>query len=278
MIIDAHQHFWKYDPVRDAWMDESMQAIRKDFLPSDLKPIFDQHNIDGCVAVQADQSEEETRFLLNLAEQHPFVKAVVGWVDLQADNMEERLEHFSGYKNLVGFRHILQAEDPEKMLEPNFLRGIGALLNFGFTFDILIYPRHLDAAIELVRQFTEQKFVVDHMAKPNIKKGDFDSWAPKFEDLAGMDNVWCKISGLITEADWNSWSPDELRPYLDFTFEKFGTKRLLYGSDWPVCLLAGSYKQVYELIEDYLAAFSDDEKRDVMGENALEFYGIDAAV
>jgi L-fuconolactonase len=278
MIIDAHQHFWEYDPVRYAWIDDSMQAIRKDFMPEDLKPIFDEQNIDGCVAVQADQSEEETLFLLNLAEQHLFVKAVVGWVDLRATNIEERLDHFSGYKNLAGFRHIQQAEEPDKMLEPNFLRGIGALQNHGFTYDILIYPRHLDAALELVRQFPEQKFVVDHMAKPNIKEGEFDSWAQKFGDLAGMDNVWCKVSGLITEADRDTWSPEELRPYLDFTFEKFGTKRLLYGSDWPVCLLAGSYKQVYELIEDYLAAFSDDEKRDVLGKNALGFYGIDTAV
>lgn len=278
MIIDAHQHFWKYDPVRYAWIDENMQAIRKDFLPADLKPIFDKRNIDGCVAVQADQSEQETRFLLNLAKEHPFIKAVVGWVDLRANNIDQRLDHFSGFNNLAGFRHILQAEDPESMLEPNFLRGIKALQKHGFTYDILIYPRHLDAAIDLVRQFPEQKFVVDHMAKPNIKEGEFDSWAKKFGELAVVDNVWCKVSGLLTEADPDSWKPDDLRPYLDFTFEKFGAKRLFYGSDWPVCLLAGSYTQVFELIEDYLAAFSDDEKRDVMGKNSLGFYGIDTVV
>lgn len=275
MIIDSHQHFWIFDPVRDAWIDESMQKIRRDFLPSDLKPIYDQLGIDGCISVQADQSEDETHFLLEQADENPFIKGVVGWVDLRAGNIDERLEYFAGYEKLAGFRHILQAEEPERMLEKDFLRGINALKNYGFTYDILIYPHHLDAAFELVKRFPGQKFIVDHMAKPEIKKKEFKSWSEKFVKLSQFENVWCKVSGLITEADHENWTPGDLKPYLDFAFEAFGSKRLVYGSDWPVCLLAGSYKEVYSTVTEYLSDFTDDEKRDVLGRNAIGFYDID---
>lgn len=275
MIIDAHQHFWKFDPVKDTWIDESMKPIRKDFMPPDLQPILDDLRIDGCVSVQVDQTEDETRFLLELADEYPFIKAVVGWVDLRADNIEERIDYFSGFGKLAGFRHILQAEEPERMLEPPFLRGIEALQDYDFTYDILVYPRHLTAVTELVRKFPDQKFVVDHLAKPNIKEGAFGPWAQRIRELGKAENVYCKVSGLVTEADWKNWSPNELNPYLDFAFEIFGAERLLYGSDWPVCLLAGSYKQVYSLMSDYLASFSSDEKQDVFGKNTLRFYGID---
>jgi len=275
MIIDSHQHFWKYEPARHAWIDDKMKAIQKDFMPRNLRPVLDELRIDGCVSVQVDQREEETRFLLELAEEYPFIKAVVGWVDLRADNIEERLEYFSGFDNLAGFRHILQAEEPERMLETDFFRGINALHKYGFTYDILIFPRHLAAATELVRKFPDQKFVVDHLAKPNIRDGAFEQWSHKFRELGKADNVWCKASGLVTEADWGNWNPDGMMPYLDFAFEIFGTKRLLFGSDWPVCLLAGSYEQVYSLLADYMANFSDDERRDVLGSNALRFYEID---
>ena len=275
MVIDAHQHFWRFDPVRNAWIDDTMRKIRKDFLPADLKIIYDTIGINGCVSVEANQSERETRFLLSLAEDNSFIKAVVGWIDLRAGNIEERLEHFSDIDRLAGFRHILQAEEPERMLDPAFIRGIKALGMYDFTYDILIYPRHLDATLKLVTQFPNQRFVVDHLAKPDIKNKLFEPWAGKMRELAKAQNVWCKVSGLITEADWNSWKPEDLRPYLDLAFEVFGTNRLLFGSDWPVCLLAGSYERVYSIVIDYLRDFSDDEKRNVMGPNACTFYGID---
>jgi L-fuconolactonase len=274
MRIDAHQHFWLYDPVRDAWIDETMQTIRKDFMPEDLEPLLREQNMDGCVTVQVDQSENETLFMLDLAVKYPFIKSVVGWVDLRADDIADRLGHFSEYEKLAGFRHILQAEEPERMLEPEFLRGINALKEFDFTYDILIYPEHLDAALELAGRFPDQKFVIDHMAKPEIRNGKFESWAKKMKEFAGFENVWCKVSGLITEADWENWTPEQLKPYLDHVFESFGTKRLMFGSDWPVCLLAGSYVQVHLIIREYLEGFSDLEKEDVYGNNAISFYNI----
>jgi L-fuconolactonase len=278
MIIDSHQHFWKYDPVQHAWIEDSMQAIRKDFLPEDLKPLMGQTGVDGCVAVQADQTEEETRFLLGLAEKYPFIKAVVGWIDLWDQNLEQHLEPFSGNSKLVGFRHILQAEKPERMLEPAFHRGIEILQKKGYTYDILIYPKHLDAAIDLACKFPAQKFVVDHLAKPDIKGQVFEPWAGRMTELAKSENVCCKVSGMITEGDWNHWKPADLKPYLDFIFEAFGTRRLLFGSDWPVCLLAGSYKEVYSVVEEYITELSADEKDDVLGNNAVKFYGIDSSV
>ena len=275
MVIDAHQHFWKFDPVRHDWIDETMQAIRRDFLPADLKPLLDNHEIDGCVTVQVDQTEDETLYMLKLADNFSFIKSVVGWIDLRSENISERLGFFSEFEKLTGFRHILQAEEPGRMLEPDFLRGIDALKSFNFTYDILIYPEHLDAAIELVRKFPEQKFVIDHMAKPKIRNRSFEPWASKMAEIAEFDHVWCKVSGLITEADWNDWTPGQLIPYLDHVFGIFGTKRLMYGSDWPVCLLAGKYKQVYSAISDYLDGFTYTEKQDVLGNNAIRFYGID---
>jgi L-fuconolactonase len=273
MVIDSHQHFWKYDPETHAWIDDNMQVIRRDFLPPDLHPHLDEYSIDGCVAVQADQSEVETRFLLELAENYPFIKAVVGWIDLWSDNLEDRLDHFSGYQKLSGFRHILQAEEPERMLEPVFYRGMDALQKYGYAYDILIYPKHLDAALKLVQTFPDQKFVIDHLAKPHIKDQIYEPWKSKMQEISEFGNVWCKISGMVTEAHWNNWKPDDLHPYMDFIFGIFGTKRLLFGSDWPVCLLAASYGDVWSVVKNYLEGFSEDEQGDVLGRNAAEFYG-----
>ncbi len=274
MIIDSHQHFWKYDPAVHAWIDDRMSTIRRDFLPSDLKPLLDKNRIDGCIAVQADQSEDETNFLLELAKSYPFIKAVVGWIDLWDENLDERLSKYADNRKLAGFRHILQAEEPEKMLEPAFLHGIGTLGKHNYTYDILIYPRHLDAAIKLVQSFPDQKFVVDHIAKPHIKDRIYEPWKSKMKEIAGYSNVWCKISGMVTEADWENWKQEDLKPYLDFIFGIFGTKRLLFGSDWPVCLVAASYHETYAVIDGYLSDFSENEKRDVLGRNATDFYGL----
>ncbi len=274
MRIDAHQHFWKFNPVRDAWIDDSMQIIRKDFLPKDLKPILSKNNIDGCVAVQADQSEAETEFLLGCAEQNPFIKGVIGWVDLGDKHVEERLVYYSKHKTFKGVRHIVQAEANDFMLGADFQKGIAKLQQFNLTYDILIFPQQLEAAITLVNKFPNQKFVIDHLAKPYIKIGKIDAWKTKIAALSEAQNVYCKVSGMVTEANLKHWKTSDFRPYMDVVFNAFGTDRLLYGSDWPVCLLAAKYEEQLSIIEDYILKLSKEEKTKIMGENAVKFYNL----
>lgn len=275
MRVDSHQHFWRYHPVRDAWITDEMALLKRDFLPADLLPELRANGIDACVAVQADQSEEETRFLLDLAENHHEVAGVVGWVDLLEDTVEERLAHFSQSRKLRGFRHIVQAEaDDRFLMRKEFLRGIGMLSRFGFTYDILIYARHLHVANEFVQQFPEQKFVVDHIAKPQIKARELDGWSRGIRAIARHPNVWCKVSGLVTEADWKRWRASDFRPYLDVVFDAFGVDRLMFGSDWPVCLLGGNYARVKAIVDDYTQSFSAADKDKLFGGNAVRFYGL----
>ncbi|TAK46391.1 MAG: amidohydrolase [Saprospiraceae bacterium] len=273
MTLDAHQHFWLYDPVRDAWIDDSMKALQRDFLPARLKPELDACGVDGCIAVQAGQSEAETLFLLELAGQYDFIKAVVGWVDLRAENLNERLGYFSRFKKLAGFRHIVQSEqDVNFLLRKNFCRGIAALTHFGFTYDILVYPHQLGTVLEFVRRFPNQKFVIDHLAKPYIKDGYFDGWAALMCAIAKQENVFCKISGMVTEANWQGWKYEDFLPYLDLVTEAFGPGRLMFGSDWPVCLVAGSYGEVMAMVRRYFQPFSEGEKNSIFGKTAEEFY------
>ena len=274
MRIDSHQHFWKFNPARDQWITDEMAVLKRDFLPEDLLPELRANQINGCIAVQADQSETETAFLLELARQNQMIRGVVGWVDLRADNVAERLELLSGERKLRGFRHIVQAEGDDFMLQPSFLRGIGCLADFGFTYDILIYPRQLPAAMELVARFGKQSFVIDHIGKPEIKSKRSMLWTQQMGEIAAHPNVYCKISGLVTEADWRSWQADDFKPYLDGVFEAFGSDRIMFGSDWPVCLLAGSYSEVVQLIADYTQSFSRADKEKIFGLNAARFYGI----
>ena len=272
MRIDSHQHFWKYDPIRDGWINDTMEAIRRDFLPLELKPILKENKIDGCIAIQADQSEEETIFLLNLAEDNPFIKGVVGWVDLCANNVENRLEYFSKFKKFCGVRHILQSEPIDFMFSNEFQFGISKLRPLGLTYDILILPRQITAAIELVKNFPDQPFVLDHMAKPNIKYGNITSWKRDIETLGSFQNVHCKISGLVTEASWNNWTQKDFSPYLDVVFNAFGLDRVMFGSDWPVCLLSAEYLDVIQTIEDYFEILSSEDRDRIMGLNAMKFY------
>lgn len=270
--LDSHQHFWKFDPIRDNWITEEMEVIRHDFLPPDLKPLLDANGIQGCIAVQADQSETETDFLLGLAEEHHFIKGVVGWVDLCSPSIHSRLEYYSQFPKLKGFRHILQAEPVEFMLKPEFLRGIMALNNFGFTYDILIYPKHLSLTLDLIRGLSEQAFIIDHIAKPDIKSGLFSNWEAGLKQIASFENIFCKLSGMITEADLNNWKKDEIFPYMDKVLDFFGAERLMFGSDWPVCKLAGEYEVVCGLVEEYLSKLSIREQELVWGKNAEQFY------
>ena len=272
MKIDAHQHFWKFDPQRDAWITEDMSVLRHDFLPEDLQPLLQQHQFDGCVAVQADTSEKETEFLLNLAGKHAFIKGVVGWLDLCSDMIFARLDHFSKHESLKGLRHIVQGEPDGFMLRQDFQRGISALEKYNLTYDILIFPHQMEEALTLVETFPKQKFIVDHCAKPYIKDGKIKAWQEHIKQLSSFDNVACKVSGLTTEADWESWNKTTIKPYLDVVFNAFGSERTMFGSDWPVSLLAGDYAATVGLIEDYISDFSEAEQQQIMGLNAKNWY------
>ncbi len=275
MKIDSHQHFWNYDPARDTWITEEMSILKRDFLPEDLDHEYQANGIDASIAVQADQSENETLFLLDLANRNSKIAGVVGWVDLCSSKAAERLAFFSQFEKLRGFRHIAQAEPDERFLvRDDFVRGIAGLREFGFTYDILIYPKQLPAALELVAKLPEQRFIIDHLAKPEIKTRGAASWATHMRNIAQNPNVYCKLSGLVTEADWHHWKSEDFKPYLDVVFDAFGPQRLMFGSDWPVCLLAGSYRRVKQVIEDYLNGHSEDEKEKIFGDNAVGFYGL----
>jgi L-fuconolactonase len=272
--IDSHQHFWKFDPVRDSWINDEMKVIQRDFMPADLDPVLKRNKIDGCVAVQADQSEHETTFLVALASSNDFIRGVVGWIDLRSANLNERLQYFSSFKKLKGFRHIAQGEPVGFLRGQEFSKGIGALTKFNFTYDILIYPHQIQDAIWLVNQHPDQKFVVDHLAKPVIREKEFNNWSARMKELALLTNVSCKLSGMVTEAVWNRWTNDDFKPYLDFIIQHFGTARVMYGSDWPVCLLSASYEKQLTIIEEYLQPFTTSEKHQIMGENAIRFYNL----
>ena len=274
MRIDTHNHFWKYDPIRDSWIDDSMTAIRRDFLPQDFFPILQKNRVDACIAVQADQSEQETTFLLELAEKNSFIKGVVGWVDLFADNVEERLAFFTSHPKLKGIRHIVQAEPNDFVLRKGFQNGIAHLNKFDLIYDILIYPSQIANSTKLVEKFPDQIFVLDHIAKPDIRNKQITQWKEDIIALANYENVFCKVSGVVTEASWNDWQHEDFEPYLDVILNAFGIERIMFGSDWPVCLLAAKYDEVIGIVERYLEQLSKDEKNKIMGLNALQVYGI----
>ncbi len=275
MPLDSHNHLWKYNPVRDAWITPEMKRIRTDFMPYDLLKELGENSIDGSILVQADQSETETGFLTGWADRSDFIRAVVGWVDLRSNYLPERLDFYARCPKLKGFRHIVQAEpDDNFLLREDFCRGIGLLKQYNFTYDIVIYPRQLPAAIQFVQKFPEQKFVIDHIAKPLIKDKVLEPWASQMKEIAKYANVYCKVSGLVTEADWKTWKPEDFKPYLDVVFEAFGTARLMFGSDWPVCLLAADYAAVKSILTNYISGLTVPDRLKIMGENAAAFYGI----
>jgi len=276
MRIDSHQHFWKFDPVRDSWIDDNMSALRRDFLPEDLDPLLRENEIAGCVAIQADQSENETLFLTDLARKHDLIKGVVGWVDLCGSNIVERLEYFSTFKSLKGFRHIIQAEpEPDFILRTDFCRGIAKLQKFDFTYDLLILPRNLPYLPKFISKFQDQKFVIDHLGKPNIRKGEVEEWQQYMRKVAAFENVHCKLSGMVTEADLHHWKPADFKPYVDVVIESFGIERVMFGSDWPVCLLGASYKQACSILDNNTKHLTDIEKDKLWGQNATKFYGLE---
>ncbi len=270
--IDAHQHFWQYNPVRDTWIDDRMDVLKQDFHPQDLRPMLEAHGFDGSVAIQADQSICETIFLLDLADQHTFIKGVVGWIDLVAKDVAIQLEIISAREKLVGLRHIAQAEPPGFYDLPDFRAGLGHLAHYHLRFDLLIYADQLAAAIRLVEDFPNQQFVLDHMAKPRVDRLPDKTWSDQIKELASSPNVCCKISGMLTEVPDFQWKNVNIEPYLDTVLEAFGPDRVLYGSDWPVCLLAATYAEQLFTIEEYIKKLSKNEQKLIMGLNASRVY------
>ena len=274
MKIDAHQHFWHFDPIRDTWIIEgAMSAIRQDFSPDDLQPILQQNGIKGCVAVQANNSEAETLYLLDLAEKHPFIKGVVGWVDTKADNLSERLDYFKQFPKLKGFRHIPDGY-PMFLHNRDFKKSLQEMWKRGYTYDFLLHPQYLSVFKAFLDYSEPQRLVIDHIAKPYIQKKLIKQWAKDMKKIAQYKHVRCKLSGLITEADWKKWKEADLTPYIDVIFEAFGTTRIMYGSDWPVCTVAGTYERQLAVVTNYISKLTPYEQQKIMGLNAQRFYNL----
>jgi L-fuconolactonase len=277
MQIDAHQHFWRYHPDTHAWISDGIPQLKRDFLPADLQPLLAAAGLDGCVAVQAQQNVTETAWLLQLADQHSFIRGVIGWVDLCAADVADALRRFATHPRFRGVRHIVQDEPDDRfMLRPDFQRGIATLAEFGLTYDILIYARQLPAAIELARRFPQQRFVLDHIAKPDMRARRIDAWRRDLTTLAACPNVSCKLSGMLTEADWQSWKPTDFTAYLDIALDTFGAARLMIGSDWPMCTLAASYAETITVVTNYIARLSSSERDAILGTTAVGVYGLSA--
>lgn len=276
MRIDAHQHFWKYSPQEYPWIGKGMQRLAHDSLPADLAPLAAAEGIGGTVAVQARQSLEESRWLLQLAADHPLIRGVVGWVDLRSTHVADQLREFAERPKFVGVRHVVQDEpDPRFLLGDSFLHGIRQLATFGLTYDLLLYPQQLPAAVEFVGRFPEQPFVLDHLAKPRIKAGDLEPWRRDLKALATHGHVLCKLSGMVTEATWNGWKRTDFTPYLEVALEAFGPQRLMIGSDWPVCTLAAEYADTIGIVREFLAPLAAPEREAIEGGNAARFYALD---
>lgn len=273
MIIDSHHHLWKYKPEDYRWMDDSMEILKKDYLPENLEPLLKNSGVHSTVVVQARQSLEETEWLLEMAEQHAFIQGVVGWVDLCAPSHSELLDKYASHPKLVGVRHVLHDEpDDDFMLREDFKRGISQLQIYNLTYDLLLFPKHLSRAAELVKTFPEQRFVLDHLAKPPIKSGTIQAWKSDLEKLAAMSNVWCKLSGMVTEADHRAWKQEDFLPYMAVVLDSFGTDRVMLGSDWPVCTLGGTYQDVMEIPMKFISRMSQTDQELIGYQNALDGY------
>jgi len=274
MQVDAHVHFWKYNKARDGWITNDMKVLQQDYLPETISLTLKRNGIDACVAVQVDQSELETLFLVELSKTHDIINGVVGWIDFQNENIEERLQYFSQFPIIKGWRHIVQAEPDDFLLRKEFQRGIHALQSYNSTYDVLIFNHQLKHALEFISQFPEQKFIIDHCAKPDIANKKIEEWKSLIQQVAKHPKVYCKLSGLFTEAKWKQWSPNEFYPYLEVVFDAFGINRLIYASDWPVMLLSGIYVQWKSLLEKYMENFDQEDREKVFGENAVRFYNL----
>lgn len=273
-MIDSHHHFWIYDPVSYSWIDESMAVIRKDFTPSDFGPLLHYFGFKGSVLVQVNQTEEENELFLNYAGTNDFIKGVVGWIDLRAENLNERLLPYQNKTKLKGFRHIVQGEPDDFLLQPDFIAGVKKLKDFNYTYDILIYERQLKSALHFVRQLSDNKLVIDHIAKPDIRNKSLNRWSNYMREIASQENVYVKVSGMVTEADFKHWKKEDFFIYLDHVLEYFGPDRIMYGSDWPVCLVAADYAEQWDIVQTYFSRLSRNEQQKIFGENAIRFYSL----
>jgi L-fuconolactonase len=274
MRIDSHVHFWNFDPRRDEWITEDMSVLRRDFGPAEIAGSLSVFGIDGVVAVQADQSEQETHFLATLAEKHPVIKGVVGWVDLKGPDLREKLIDFRRLDVVKGFRHVVQAERPGFLTDPHFAAGVRVLGELGYTYDLLITHDQLDEALKFVHTVPDVRMVIDHIAKPSIRTGEKTHWELSMAAMSTFPNVFCKLSGMVTEAKWKRWTRDDFYPFIDEVMESFGPSRIMYGSDWPVCLLSASYAEQLNIVDTYIASLSENERTMIMGGNATAFYGL----
>jgi L-fuconolactonase len=270
--IDSHQHFWHYTRTDYGWIDDNMAALRADFLPRHLQPLLVHSHVDACIAVQARQSLDETRFLLQLADENPWIRGVVGWVDLQSKGVDAQLREFLTHRAFVGVRHIVQAEAEDFLRRPAFRRGVAGLAAHRLVYELLVYPHQLPAAIELVASLPQVTFVLDHLAKPYAARGDRQPWARDLGLLAQHGNVHCKLSGLVTEADWKHWTPAALQPYFAVALDVFGPERVMFGSDWPVCTLACSYRRWCEIVDGWLQPLLPALRQAILGGNAARVY------
>ena len=276
MHIDSHQHFWIYDAVAFPWIGPGMGRLARDYLPADLAATLAAAGISGSVAVQARQSIEETQWLLGLAERNPWIRGVVGWVDLQSPAVSDQLRRFAAHPQFVGVRHVVQDEpNPRFVLGEEFRRGIGALREWGLTYDLLLYPHQLPAAVELAGLTPEQPYVLYHLAKPAIRARQREPWRTDIAALARHEHVYCKLSGMVTEATLDRWRREDFRPYLEIAVDAFGPSRLMFGSDWPVCLLAAEYAEVLGIVTDFIAGLAPGEQEMILGGTAMRFYGLD---
>ena len=274
--IDAHQHFWSYNPTDYVWMTDDMGVLRRDFLPHDLKPLLSRVGLEASVAVQARQMVEETAWLLGLADRHPFILGVVGWLDFASQDLEAQLARFGAHPKLRGVRELIHdMADVDFALAEVHVQAIARLERYGLTYDLLLRPQHLRPATTLVDRFPNQPFVVDHIAKPDIRAGTMAPWASELRALAERPHVSCKLSGMVTECDWQRWTPEQIRPYVEIVVEAFGSDRVMIGSDWPVCTLAGDYLEVMSVVTDFVAELSATEQERILGGNCARFYGLD---
>jgi len=273
MIIDAHHHLWLYTQEEYGWMDDSMHVLKRDYLPEDLDLELQGSGISGTVVVQARQNLEETRWLLEQADKHSFIKGVVGWLDLRSPSLKDQLDEFAAHPRLVGLRHVLHDEpDDDFMLRPAFMNGISQLEAHNLSYDLLVFPRHLKQAHELVKAFPNQRFVLDHLGKPLIKTGIMEPWKTDIIQLAGHPQVWCKLSGMVTEANWENWSYEQLLPYMEVVLEAFGPERIMLGSDWPVCRLAGEYNEVLNMVLKFIELMDERGQAKILYQNAIDCY------
>lgn len=279
MIVDSHQHFWQVGRFDYPWMTPDVEVLCRDYLPPALAPILERNGVEKTILVQASNSLEETRWLLKLAEQNSFIAGVVGWVDLTAEGFVDQLDEFTAHPKFKGVRHLVESEPHDDWLtQPGVLANLRTLGERGVAYDLLIHTRHLQQALTVAVSCPELRLVVDHLAKPPIARGEIDEWSRRLRELGSRPNVSCKLSGLVTEADWAGWRVEDLQPYVDLALEVFGPRRMMFGSDWPVCLLAGSYDQVLEASQTMLAGVSEEDRRRIFAANAIDFYRIDGEI